>query len=42
MSLANAVFIDEMTVDNTEPLEAKVDELRVEIAELKQMLHEMR
>ena len=40
MSLANAVFVDEMTMDNTRPLEAKVDELREEIAELKQMIRE--
>lgn len=38
MSLANAVFVDEMTMDNTDVLEAKVDDLKEQVAELKQML----
>ncbi|MEL7222490.1 MAG: ion transporter [Bacteroidota bacterium] len=38
MSLANAVFIDEMTMDNNDELESKVDSLREEIQELKEML----
>lgn len=38
MSLANAVFIDEMTMDNNDALEDKVDSLREEIQELKEML----
>ena len=35
MSLANAVFIDEMTMDNNQELEAKVDTLLAEIRELR-------
>lgn len=38
MSLANAVFVDEMTMDNNRILEDKVDELKKEISELKEML----
>ncbi|MCB0567765.1 MAG: ion transporter [Phaeodactylibacter sp.] len=38
MSLANAVFVDEMTMDNNQSLEAKIDKLQEEIAELKQLL----
>jgi len=38
MSLANAVFVDEMTMDNTRTLEDKVDKLHREILELKEML----
>jgi voltage-gated sodium channel len=38
MSLANAVFVDEMTMDNNDELEKKVDELSVQVAELKEML----
>ena len=38
MSLANAVFVDEMTMDNNQTLEAKIDKLQEEIAELKQLL----
>ncbi|MEM9598866.1 MAG: ion transporter [Acidobacteriota bacterium] len=37
-SLANAVFIDEMTLDNNRDLEAKVDALTAEIAELRRSL----
>lgn len=40
MSLANAVFVDEMTMDNNQALEAKIDRLQEEIAELKQLLRE--
>lgn len=40
MSLANAVFVDEMTMDNNDDLERKVDELREQIAELKEMMQE--
>jgi voltage-gated sodium channel len=40
MSLANAVFVDEMTMDNTDALEAKVGELSDQIAEIKQLLQE--
>ena len=40
MSLANAVFVDEMTMDNTNELETKVDKLSEQIAELKQILED--
>lgn len=39
MSLANAIFVDEMTMDNNRDLEKKVDELRWEIRELKGMIN---
>jgi len=35
LSLTNAVFVDEMTADNTDSLEAKVDALRAELADLR-------
>lgn len=38
MSLANAVFVDEMTMDNNDALEKKVDELSAQVAELKEIL----
>ena len=38
MSLANAVFVDEMTMDNNEALEKKIDNLQEEIRELKRLL----
>jgi len=38
MSLANAVFVDEMTVDNNMELERKIDTLQVQIQELKELL----
>ncbi len=38
MSLANAIFVDEMTMDNNRELEDKIDALHHEIAELKNML----
>ena len=38
MSLANAVFVDEMTMDNNEALETKIDTLQREIAELKELI----
>ena len=38
MSLANAVFVDEMTMDNNDALEAKIDNLHEEIRELKRLL----
>ena len=38
LSLANAVFVDEMTVDNTKNLEAMVGELRRDVAGLRQEL----
>ncbi|PHI19013.1 hypothetical protein CEQ90_15270 [Lewinellaceae bacterium SD302] len=38
MSLANAVFVDEMTMDNNNKLEEKIDRLEAQIGELKEML----
>jgi voltage-gated sodium channel len=38
MSLANAVFVDEMTMDNNRALEDKIDNLEVEIRSLKELL----
>lgn len=38
MSLANAVFVDEMTMDNNDALEAKIDQLQSDIQELKRLL----
>ncbi|NND99116.1 MAG: ion transporter [Pirellulaceae bacterium] len=40
MSLANAVFVDEMTMDNNEDLEEKIDQLSQQVAELKQLLED--
>lgn len=40
MSLANAVFVDEMTMDNNDALEDKIDGLQAEIQELKILLLE--
>lgn len=42
MSLANAVFVDEMTMDNNNKLEQKIDGLEQRIAEMQQMLRENR
>lgn len=38
MSLANAVFVDEMTMDNNNALEKKIDNLQNQIKELKEMI----
>ena len=38
MSLANAIFVDEMTMDNNRELEDKIDGLFVEISELKKLI----
>lgn len=38
MSLANAVFVDEMTMDNNSVLEDKIDGLESQIKELKELL----
>jgi voltage-gated sodium channel len=38
MSLANAVFVDEMTMDNNKVLEDKIDKLQEQILELKELL----
>ena len=40
MSLANAIFVDEMTMDNNQDLERKIDGLYEEIKELKNILKE--
>ncbi len=40
MSLANAIFVDEMTMDNNVVLEDKIDQLQGQIAELKNILQE--
>jgi voltage-gated sodium channel len=42
LSLANAVFVDEMTMDNTDAIEEKIDRLREELSELKQLLDQTR
>lgn len=38
MSLANAVFVDEMTMDNTDVIEEKIDRLEIQLNELKTLL----
>jgi voltage-gated sodium channel len=38
MSMANAIFVDEMTSDNTQLVEEKMDMLQKQVAELKQIL----
>jgi len=38
MSLANAVFVDEMTLDNNDVLETKIDDLNERIEELKLLI----
>jgi voltage-gated sodium channel len=38
IGLANAVFVDEMTMDNNQELERKVDELTREIRALRERL----
>ena len=38
MSLANAVFVDEMTSDNNDALEKKLDEVQKQIAELRSLI----
>ena len=40
MSLANAVFVDEMTMDNNDVLEGKIDDLKQELRELKDLMIE--
>lgn len=40
MSLANAVFVDEMTIDNNAKLEHKIDQLQQQIEELKTLLQQ--
>ncbi len=41
MSLANAVFVDEMTMDNNKELENKIDDLQVKINQLQNTLEKM-
>jgi len=38
LSMANAIFVDEMIMDNNDPLEDKIDALSKEIAELRALL----
>ncbi len=38
LSLANAIFVDEMTLDNNRLLEDKIDRLQQQLAELKRMM----
>lgn len=40
MSLANAVFVDEMTMDNNQVLEAKIDHLQDEISKIRELLEQ--
>lgn len=42
MSLANAVFVDEMTMDNNNALEEKIDVLQEQIQELKDIIQDKR
>jgi len=40
MSLANAVFVDEMTMDNNKELEGKIDRLQDEMTRIRELLEE--
>lgn len=40
MSLANAIFVDEMTMDNNDEITGKIDDLQQSIDELKKLLSE--
>jgi len=40
MSLANAIFVDEMTMDNNQKLEKKVDALQQEIVKIRKLLEQ--
>jgi len=40
ISLANAVFVDEMTIDNNIDLEKKVDDMMIKLEEMKKLLEE--
>ena len=42
MSLANAVFVDEMTIDNNAALEKKIDQLQIQLVELKALLEKQK
>lgn len=39
LGLANAVFVDQMTVDNTDPLEARIDLLHEEMRRMREEMH---
>ena len=38
MSLVNAIFVDEMTMDNNDELSSKVDRLQAQLEELKALI----
>lgn len=40
MSLANAVFVDEMTSDNNKEVEDRLEEMKIQINELKEMIRD--
>lgn len=40
VSLANAVFVDEMTMDNTKHLEKKIDDLQEDVAKLRDLIEQ--
>lgn len=40
MSLANAIFVDEMTMDNTKELESKIDRLQLQLDEMQALLQQ--
>ncbi|MBL8889288.1 MAG: ion transporter [Planctomycetaceae bacterium] len=42
LSLANAVFVDEMTIDNNDTIDHKMDELQVQLASIQRQLSETR
>ena len=41
MSIANAVFVDEMIYDNTQDIENKIDLLQIQLAEIQQQLNRL-
>ena len=38
MSLANAIFVDEMTIDNNAKVEEQLDRMEIQMEELKKLL----
>jgi voltage-gated sodium channel len=40
MSLANAIFVDEMTMDNNQKREKKIDALQQEIVKIRKLLEQ--
>ena len=42
MSLANAVFVDEMTMDNNDAIEAKIDDLQKQVSVLQEMIKDLK